>query len=39
VKSNPVLSKVKEAIKIAKDFGADSVMAIGGAPSSYQICR
>lgn len=30
VKSNPVLSKIKEAIKIAKDFGADSVLAIGG---------
>ena len=30
MKSNPVLSKVKEAIKIAKDFGADSVLAIGG---------
>ncbi|MDA3076301.1 iron-containing alcohol dehydrogenase [Campylobacter sp. JMF_04 NA10] len=30
VKSNPVLSKVHEGVKIAKDFGADSVLAIGG---------
>lgn len=30
VKSNPVLSKVNEAIKLAKEFGADSVLAVGG---------
>jgi len=30
VKSNPVLSKVNEAIKIAHEFGADSVLAVGG---------
>ena len=30
VKSNPVLSKVNEAIKIAREFGADSVLAVGG---------
>ncbi|MGG7073424.1 iron-containing alcohol dehydrogenase [Campylobacter sp. 9BO] len=30
VKSNPVLSKVKEAIKLAREFGADSVLAVGG---------
>ncbi|MBR8461388.1 iron-containing alcohol dehydrogenase [Campylobacter sp. faydin G-105] len=30
IKSNPVLSKVNEAIKIAKEFRADSVLAIGG---------
>ncbi|MGH1600871.1 iron-containing alcohol dehydrogenase [Campylobacter majalis] len=30
VKSNPVLSKVNEVIKIAKDFGADSILAVGG---------
>ncbi|MGP1450372.1 MAG: iron-containing alcohol dehydrogenase [Wolinella sp.] len=30
IKSNPVLSKVKEAIAIAIDFGADSVLAVGG---------
>lgn len=30
VKSNPVLSKVNEAIKKAKEFSADSVLAVGG---------
>ncbi|MBE3610280.1 iron-containing alcohol dehydrogenase [Campylobacter californiensis] len=30
IKSNPVLSKVNEAIKVAKEFGADSVLAVGG---------
>ena len=30
IKSNPVLSKVNEAIKLAKEFGADSVLAVGG---------
>ena len=30
VKSNSVLSKVNEAIKIARKFGADSVLAVGG---------
>lgn len=30
VKSNPVLSKVNEAIKLAREFGADSVLAVGG---------
>jgi len=30
VKSTPVLSKVNEAIKIAREFGADSVLAVGG---------
>lgn len=30
VKSNPVLSKVNEAIALAKSFGADSVLAVGG---------
>jgi len=30
VKSNPVLNKVNEAIKIAREFGADSVLAVGG---------
>ena len=30
VKSNPVLSKVKEGIKLACEFKADSVLAIGG---------
>lgn len=30
VKSNPVLTKVREGVKIAKDFKADSVLAIGG---------
>ena len=30
IKSNPVLSKVNEAIKLAKEFGVDSVLAVGG---------
>lgn len=30
IKSNPVLSKVNEAVKLAKEFGADSVLAVGG---------
>lgn len=30
IKSNPVLSKVREGITIAKKFGADSVLSIGG---------
>ncbi|MWN32785.1 MULTISPECIES: iron-containing alcohol dehydrogenase [unclassified Gilliamella] len=30
IKSNPVLSKVREGIAIAKQFGADSVLSIGG---------
>ncbi len=30
IKSNPVLSKVKEGIAIAKKFGADSILSIGG---------
>lgn len=30
VKSNPVLSKVNEGIALAKSFGADSVLAVGG---------
>ena len=30
VKSNPVLSKVNEAINLAKKQGVDSVLAIGG---------
>lgn len=30
VKSNPVLSKANEAIKLAREFGADSVLAVGG---------
>ncbi|OCG67975.1 butanol dehydrogenase [Gilliamella sp. Imp1-6] len=30
IKSNPVLSKVQEGITIAKKFGADSVLSIGG---------
>ena len=30
IKSNPVLSKVNEAIKLAKEFGADSVLTLGG---------
>ncbi|CAD7287167.1 iron-containing alcohol dehydrogenase [Campylobacter suis] len=30
VKSNPVLSKVNEAIKLAKEFSADSILAVGG---------
>lgn len=30
VRSNPVLSKVKEGIKQAKEFKADSVLAVGG---------
>ena len=30
VKSNPVLTKVQEGVKIAKEFKADSVLAIGG---------
>ncbi|MDA3056676.1 iron-containing alcohol dehydrogenase [Campylobacter sp. CN_NA1] len=30
VKSNPVLTKVREGVKIAKEFRADSVLAIGG---------
>lgn len=30
IKSNPILSKVREGISIAKAFGADSVLSIGG---------
>ncbi|SCB99298.1 MULTISPECIES: iron-containing alcohol dehydrogenase [Snodgrassella] len=30
IKSNPVLTKVREGIAIAKEFGADSVLSIGG---------
>lgn len=30
IKSNPVLSKVREAVQMAKDFKADSVLSIGG---------
>lgn len=30
VKSNPILSKVNEGIKKAKDFGADCVLSVGG---------
>lgn len=30
IKSNPVLSKVQEGITIAKKFGTDSVLSIGG---------
>ncbi|WP_085246741.1 iron-containing alcohol dehydrogenase [Gilliamella mensalis] len=30
IKSNPVLSKVREGIEIAKKFSADSVLSIGG---------
>ncbi|MBN6066858.1 iron-containing alcohol dehydrogenase [Aggregatibacter actinomycetemcomitans] len=30
IKSNPVLSKVREGIALAKSFGADSVLSIGG---------
>jgi len=30
VKSNPVLSKVNEGIILAKDFKADSILAVGG---------
>lgn len=30
IKSNPTLGKVKEAIALAKDFGADSVLSLGG---------
>ncbi|MWN06574.1 MULTISPECIES: iron-containing alcohol dehydrogenase [unclassified Gilliamella] len=30
IKSNPVLSKVREGITIAKQFAADSVLSIGG---------
>lgn len=30
VKSNPTISKVREAVAMAKDFGADSVLSIGG---------
>ena len=30
VKSNPVLSKVNEAIAVARDFRADSILAVGG---------
>lgn len=30
IKSNPILSKVQEAIVIAKQFGADSVLSLGG---------
>ncbi|MCR4942097.1 MAG: iron-containing alcohol dehydrogenase [Campylobacter sp.] len=30
VRSNPVLSKVKEGVKKAKEFKADSVLAVGG---------
>ena len=30
VKSNPTISKVREAVAIAKAFGADSVLSIGG---------
>ena len=30
VKSNPVLTKVQEGVKIAKEFKADSILALGG---------
>ncbi|NOL49421.1 iron-containing alcohol dehydrogenase [Pelistega europaea] len=30
VKSNPILSKVREGIELARKFGADSVLSIGG---------
>ncbi|TDQ56492.1 hypothetical protein EDC45_1897 [Mesocricetibacter intestinalis] len=30
IKSNPVLSKVNEGIVLAKQFGADSILSIGG---------
>lgn len=30
VKSNPVLTKVRQGVKIAKEFKADSVLAVGG---------
>lgn len=30
VKSNPTLSKVKQGVMLAKQFGADSVLSIGG---------
>lgn len=30
IKSNPVLSKVNEGIALAKSFGADSVLSVGG---------
>ena len=30
VKSNPTISKVREAVAMAKTFGADSVLSIGG---------
>ncbi|AZS49762.1 iron-containing alcohol dehydrogenase [Entomomonas moraniae] len=30
IKSNPLLSKVREGVSIAKEFGADSVLSIGG---------
>ena len=30
VKSNPTISKVREAVTMAKTFGADSVLSIGG---------
>ena len=30
VKSNPTISKVREAVAMAKAFGADSVLSIGG---------
>lgn len=30
IKSNPILSKVREGISIAKAFGADSILSIGG---------
>ena len=30
VKSNPVLTKVRQGVKLAKEFHADSVLAIGG---------
>ena len=29
-KSNPTISKVREAVAMAKAFGADSVLSIGG---------
>ena len=30
VKSNPVLTKVRQGVKIAKEFKADSILALGG---------
>ncbi|WP_069638179.1 iron-containing alcohol dehydrogenase [Campylobacter pinnipediorum] len=30
IKSNPILSKVKEAINVAKELNVDSILAIGG---------